>query len=206
MEIAVLVDEDGRASSFDKIGSVRIYEKINGCWSIKQEKRYDPSDFNNAFDLRKELRNICVWLSTCRVFVASHVKGIHLAILREYNLSIWERGQDPLLFLTQVNLSENLMKRRKKRRISKSMTSNPCVLEKKEEGVFLIDIRSAMGTHENMTSKSLLRPILNTLAFEKLQVICLHEPKWLAQDLPAQQLVYDTCVTPEYTIVSITHL
>ncbi len=204
MKIAVLVDEDGCASSFDKVGSVRIYKKTNGCWSVKQVRRYDPIDFQNAFDLRKELRDICAWLSPCRVFVASRVKGIHLAILREYTLSIWEREKDPLLFLTQVNLSENLMKRRKKKK-SRSMPAHSCVLEKKDDGLYVIDIRSTMGTHENITSKSLLRPILHTLAFEKLQVICLHEPKWLAQELPAQQLVYETCIAPEYTTVTIMH-
>lgn len=69
MEIAVLVNYDGKTSLFTENGTIKVFSKDASGWNLVREKEYIVEDLSDGNELRNCLGDVSVWLNDCKILI-----------------------------------------------------------------------------------------------------------------------------------------
>ncbi len=177
MEIAVLVDAEGKTSGFEKNGSLCIYSKVNDIWVEKERMEHDLQNVINADMLREKIKDICDWLKDCKLLVVNRIRGIHYIAFEERQVSMLEIAGKPEQFL------EDIKECWQHRRTGQEVPLEHNAIYEQQAGIFHTDLREVMKGNTSYNSKQILLPFLKKQEYKSLEIICDHVPKWLEKEL-----------------------
>ncbi|ABD90202.1 Fe-only nitrogenase accessory protein AnfO [Rhodopseudomonas palustris] len=193
LRIAAFVDAAGDLISFFEPGFVRVYERADGQWtSISETPLALQRDLGLAH-LKSQLKGALADLEHCGIFIGQRLRGIHNVLLEDMGFHNWE-GEGPVLAKLDAVAEREAEAARKA-----AAACGPCALAevtapidaapvKVGDAHFRLHLTAVLKSHPELNSRQLLIPFLNAGGFERLDIVCDHQPRWLAQELDRLQL------------------
>ena len=176
MEIAVLMNSDGATSGFDKEGMICVFSKCKQEWEVVRQMEYSPQNMMDAAALHTKIREICDWLSVCKIIVVNRIRGIHYIAFEERQVSMLEIKGCPNDFLNDIQECVQ------HRRIGQEVPIEHNTINMLQPGIYHTDLREVMKGNTSYSSKQILLPFLKQQQFVQLEILCDHVPKWLEKD------------------------
>lgn len=96
MEIAVLVNYEGKTSLFTENGTIKVFLKDAPGWNLVREKEYIVEDLSDGNELRNCLGDVGVWLNDCKILIVKRILGIHYLALERFHLTGLVRDFSPV--------------------------------------------------------------------------------------------------------------
>ena len=186
MDIAVLVDKEGRTTGFEKDGLVQIYTKKDDIWSVKKEMEHQSENLRDAEAFRKSLKSIGLWMQDCKIMVVKRIRGVQYLAFEELQISMLQIAGYPQDFLNDIRECEH------HERVEQEISLEHVAIFEQNPGYFYSDLRDVMNGKTSYNSKQILLPFLKKGAFEGLELLCDHVPKWFDKELPALNLIFFT--------------
>ncbi len=183
MEIAVMVDEQGKTSGLEQDGTLRIYSKTDGEWSIVREKKYYIQNITNAALLRECICEIGKWMMESRILIVNRIRGIHYIAFEEHQISMLEIKGLPEDFLDDVR---DCLRHQ---RTGKEVPLEHNAIYEAQPGIYYTDLREVMKGNTSYSSKQILLPFIKNREFKSLEILCEHVPKWLEKNLTELKLM-----------------
>lgn len=186
--ISVFLNSKGLTSSPSEEGIIRVYthdSDIN-TWSISTEFGFSPGRSTSLTELRSMIADMIQKIGDCRIFAARKVTGQLYYILEANGFSIYEVEGSPEQFLDSLLSSEEAF--RSSLVETTKQTSIPLPEKTDIPGIYFINLKAALNTDPNLTSKKILLPFINSGNFKALEVICDHIPKWFDREFEKQGL------------------
>lgn len=182
MDIAVVMDEQGRTATFGDDTTIRIYSREDNGWKVKCEMNYQISRQKTPAGIRNGLREVGAWLGECRLMIAKEISGVYYTFFEGLLFNIWEMDGNPEEYLDYVYHSE--LQEQKKETVQKK----PVTPELIREGCYFIDLKEIMSDKNLLTSKQVLLPFFKEGNFRQLIIDCDHIPRWFENELPDMNL------------------
>lgn len=176
MEIAVLVNEKGNTSGFEKDGSIQVYRKESCEWTINRQLEYRMDDMADAKALHKKIKEICKWLGDCKIIVVNRIRGIHYIAFEEHQISMLEINGAPESFLDDIRDCAN------HRRTNQSVPLEFNAIFECQPGKYYTDLRDVMNGKTSYNSKQILLPFIKNKKFSVIEILCNHVPKWMEKE------------------------
>jgi Fe-only nitrogenase accessory protein AnfO len=219
MKIAVYIDGQDQLVSLYEPGRFCVYQGGGGDWTRTQEIAFAVGDSTSLAAIKSEIASAVAQLDGCEVLLSGSVKGFLYSYLQEeFGFRIWKSEGVLLKQLAEVELYE--VERAEQQRSSSSScavaagcASGGCgggrarravaapvdtarvgaatAAEDLGSGCFRIDLISALSGDAKLNSRQILLPILEGTAFDKLEILCDHLPKWFAPKLRELNLKAD---------------
>ncbi|WP_022722258.1 Fe-only nitrogenase accessory protein AnfO [Rhodopseudomonas sp. B29] len=203
MKIAVYIDGQDRLVSLYEPGRFCIYEGRGNDWTLTREIAFAVGDGSLAA-IKAALAAAAAQFGDCEVLLSGSVKGFLYSLLQEeFGFRVWK--SDGLAFEQLAAVEQHELQRatqaskaaascasasscasagcggRKARPVS--LPENPrqvtsVAAEDLGGGTFRIDLAAALGRDSGLNSRQILLPILEGSAFDKLEILCDHLPRW----------------------------
>ncbi|HWQ73764.1 MAG TPA: Fe-only nitrogenase accessory AnfO family protein [Syntrophomonas sp.] len=185
MKIAVLMNESGRAASFFETAALLVYEKNGDSWVADQKYDWTPGMHHSMSALRTYLGHIVDWLQDCKVVAAKRSHGFYRVVFESCGVAVWAVEGCPQDFIPQIECFYN-----ENTETGSEPAELICPIAGKT-GFYAVDLREVMAHHDAYNSRDVLMPFFQKSAFERLEIICDHVPKWFQTELPALGLRAD---------------
>jgi len=187
--ISVFLNSEGLTSSLKEEGVIRVFTQnfTNNSWDVTEEFTFSLLKSSSISEVRNIISNMIQRIGDCRIFVAREVAGQLYSVLEANGFSMYEIEGNPEQFLDSILASENEVD---KNLLEKSGQTSTCYPEKADvEGTYFINLKDALNSDINLTSKQILRPFLANTEFKVLEVICDHIPKWFDDEFEQRGLL-----------------
>lgn len=184
MKIAVVENENQKASSIFEPGFITIYEEDVGEWKVLTRFENKVYNAKGMAAVRMAVTDTIKQLGNVKVIVASEIPGIASGTFQAAGFDIFlvEGNVVNLLDSIKKEMLEAIEERQKERtKFDIMQFLEPGV----SKGDFSINIEEIMFKNPDLTSKKILIPYLKNGEFNRLDVICSHLPKWFVTDLGA---------------------
>ena len=180
MKIAAFVDEEGNALPFCATGIVEMYTLEEETWKCIKRISFSIRDDLNIAEIRSRIRVMAKELDDCKIFLAETINGTPYTILEGLGMTFWKIKGDPKNYFSYVFEEEEKLKAGKR-------MPKPQVIGDIRDGKYRINLADAMNNNP-FTSKQILLPFLTETAFQRLEVICEHIPRWFEKEFYALKL------------------
>ncbi len=178
MEIAVVMDEQGKTTVLRENAVIKVYIKGEKGWEIKREYKYHSGKEKTPAAVRKGLMELGAWLNGCKLLIAKELKGVYFTFFEGQLFNIWEIEGNPERFLDYIYHSE-LQEQKKK-----TVPPNKVAPELVKEGNYYISLKEIMSDKNSLTSKQVLLPFFKEGKFKQIIIDCDHLPRWFENVLP----------------------
>lgn len=182
MDIAVVMNDQGRTADFQDVTIIRIYRKEGNEWRTKSELNYQTSQQKTPVGIRNSLKEVGEWLGECKIMIAREISGVYYTFFEGLLFNIWEMDGNPEEYLDYVYHSE--MQEQKKETVQKKPVAPQLV----RAGCYYIDLKEVMSDKTTLTSKQVLLPFFKEGAFKEIIIDCDHIPRWFDNELPDMNL------------------
>lgn len=186
MEIAVRVGKDGNTTTLYEQGSIVVYQKQFNGWVTKREHVFKLSPQQELPELRRNMKELMLFLGSCKIFVISSIAGIPYLLLEKSGFTVWEAEGNPGELLDEV-----LEKEMEVALAKTQILSIPEPIDM-GNGFYRISLCDVQKLGNGATSKQVLQPFLRNRRFYQLEVLCNHIPPWLEAEAQSGRL---KCVT-----------
>lgn len=186
MKIAILMNETGTTVSFSEKAELFVYERVGDTWVSELKHEWTPGVHHTLSALRDCLRGIVDWLKDCKVVAARRSNGFYRVVFEGYGVSMWAIEGYPQDFIPQIERfyqNNNAEKSNEPDELISPIAGKP--------GFYSVDLREVMAHHGSYNSRDILMPFFEKVAFERLEIICDHVPRWFEKELPAFRLRAD---------------
>lgn len=194
ISIAVLVDENGRTSTLKEGGKIVVYTKEGdiGFWKTSQEITFSISPFRSIVEIRDYIVKVISSIKKCNIFVGKEVTGQLFATLELKDFNVYEIDGKPEEFLDSIRITElNELNPEKEEILEKpGLCLKP--QETQEKGTFFFNLKDALLSDPELTSKKALLPFVNEKKFKKLEIICDHIPNWFEREFEKQGIKWSS--------------
>ncbi|WP_292391764.1 Fe-only nitrogenase accessory protein AnfO [Methanosarcina sp. UBA5] len=190
MKIAVVENENQKASSIFEPGFIAIYEEDGGEWKVLIRFENKVYNARGMAAVRTAVADTIKQLGDVKVIVASEIPGIASGTFQAggFDIFLVEGNVLNLLDSIKKEMLEAIEERQKEPPKFDIMQ----FLEHGEsKGNFSINIEDVMFKNPELTSKKILIPYLKNGEFNRLDIICSHIPKWFVTDLGALGFEYE---------------
>jgi Fe-only nitrogenase accessory protein AnfO len=186
MKIATYVNGSSEVVSFYETGSVRLYEQISGLWTKKKEFPLSMHSEMNLPEVRVKLRTVVNELEDCKIFIAADVKGVPYAILEGMGFNIWKSTGS-------VNEQLDFVAQKEQDAIDAANKPIPTPLAVGDirDGFFQVNLQEILNSDPKLSSQQILIPFMEKTAFQKLEIICDHPPRWLSREFERLNLRFE---------------
>lgn len=191
MKIAVVGNEDQKASSIFEPGFIAIYEEDGGEWKVRNRFENKVCNAKGMAAVRTAVADAIKQLGDVKVIVASEIPGIASGTFQAAGFDIFLVEGNVLNLLDSIKkeILEAIEERQKEHpKFDIMQFLEPGV----SKGDFSINIEEIMFKNPDLTSKKILIPYLKNGEFNRLDVICSHVPKWFDKDFGVLGLEYET--------------
>jgi Fe-only nitrogenase accessory protein AnfO len=182
MDIAVVMDTQGRSSAFGENTIIRIYSKGEGGWIMKDEMNYRIGQQKTPVGIRNGLKEVGEWLGECKLMIASEISGIYYTYFEGLQFNIWEMEGNPEEYLDYVYHSE--LEEQKKETVQMKPVTPVLV----RDASYYIDLKEIMSDKTLLTSKQVLLPFFKEGKFKQIIIDCDHIPRWFENELEEMNL------------------
>ncbi|AEG61648.1 Fe-only nitrogenase accessory AnfO family protein [Desulforamulus ruminis] len=179
MDIAVYLGDNGKPTSLYEKGTLAVYQRRQGQWNIIRQKDFCPQENLGMKDLRQKMKDMIVFLESCKTLVGSSVTGIPYFELEKAHCSIWEYQGSPLEFLDYIMEKEEA---EQLQREQQKVVTLPVPVET-FHGCYRISLKEIQEQNTGFTSKQALLPFIRKGNFFSLEVLCNHIPPWLETEI-----------------------
>lgn len=191
-EIAVLVDNEGKVTSFLEPSWVNVYIMENNIWKIKNKIVYQIDSTSDINLIRKRINKMLESLGNCKIFVATEIAGIPYNILEKFGINSWEISGKPYEFLDYVIEKEEEEEKKLIERSFKSKNDEMhYIVENGGDGKYFVDFIEIQNSNSNVTTKKVLIPFFEKNDFSELTINCSHVPGWMQRELNRFKLKLD---------------
>jgi Fe-only nitrogenase accessory protein AnfO len=206
MKIAVLVDENGIAVPYNEGGNIELYAYEGKSWHCIKAAALDVDEGTNIAEVRARVHAVMVIIEDCKVFMVEAIKSLPIGIFDGYGITVWNHKGIPMEAFDFVKEQEENIVRQKrsccdkpscKSTCSSSMgetaqTDTPIAIENIGEGYYKVELAKMLKSDRTLNSKQILIPFFQSTAFQKLEIICDHVPKWFEREFGPLKLQFDT--------------
>ncbi|WP_051013593.1 Fe-only nitrogenase accessory protein AnfO [Pararhodospirillum photometricum] len=206
MKIAVCVDRDGEPAALFKGQAVRLYQQSGDTWVLRREILLDLRADEGLAALKLALHTVWSRLEDCREVLLREVRGIGCVILQDdMGVRLWR---------SEGALAEQLDNVGRKIQETPRVEASGCGCggrgrapeasgqpdpapdpEVVAPGHLRVDLAALLAADTRRNSRDLLAPLLEARAFERLDIVCEHLPRWFDSTLARLDLQAD--VQPE---------
>lgn len=188
-EIAVLLDEKDKITSFDNINKINIFYQVNNEWLLKEQLGHIVIEGNSVGQIQKSIIGIIDKLDRCKIILGSIITGVPFHVLDRKGIIMCEADNYSDQILNEIMKDQlELEKKLASKDIVKEEFKGPKLVD--EDGVFFLDLISLQKTHPEISSKKAIIPFLTNIVFYELQVVCDHVMPWLEGELKNRELEY----------------
>jgi len=190
LKIAVVENENQKASSIFEPGFIAIYEEDGGEWKVLTRFENQVCNARGMAAVRTSVADTIKQLGDIKVIVASEIPGIASGTFQaaSFDIFIVEGNVPDLLDSIKKEMLETIEERQKEPpKFDITQFLEPGV----NKGDFSINIEDIMFKNPDLTSKKILIPYLKNGKFNILDVICSHIPKWFVTNLGAMGFEYE---------------
>lgn len=191
MKIATCVDWDGMLIGLHEQGRVQLFDYQSNLWVKVNEVPLTLNSTMSLVEVRRTLQTIVIQLDGCTSMVAGALKGAARAMLEDLGLAVFTSTGLALDTLDEVALATELASVSKPKSPEKPLPL-PVPVNNEPEGTYQIDLQSVLNSGASHPSKTILIPFLEKRAFQKLNVICSHKPRWMDAELARLHLRAET--------------
>ncbi len=217
-KIAVLLNEEGRLTSFIEATLICIYEKTSQ-WQVIQTIELKDLSYHRENDTKNFTLAFIENLRGCKVIVGTLILGVpyYLLIRAGYEVceaasfstllldQIYEDYYRPLLPDAEVIDQETTLVNEEKADSIPIMNISKSPVPIDEAGNFFIDIIAVQKAYPEISSKKILLPFLSNTLFNSLKINCSHVMPWLENYLEQRNLMTHISKRQGSYIVLITH-
>lgn len=224
MKIAVYVDADDQLVSLYEPGRLCVYQGSGGDWTRTQEIAFAVGDATSLGVIKRALASVIAQLDGCEVLLSGSLKGFLYSYLQEFGYRLWRsegvlREQLGWVEQREIERAEQQRNAASACAAAAGCASGGCgggrarpsvadpfgavrgdaamAAEDLGGGRFRIDLATALGDNTGLNSRQILLPILEGSAFDTLEILCDHLPRWLAPKLHDLNLKAD-CTPREH--------
>jgi len=185
-EIAVRVGQNGNTTTLYEQGSIAVYQKQLNGWVTKREHVFKLSPQQELPELRKSMKELMLFLGSCKIFVVSSITGVPYLELEKAGFAVWEAEGKPGELLDEVL--------EKEMEVALAKTQILFIPEPIDmgNGFYRISLCDVQKSGNGATSKQVLQPFLRNRRFYQLEVLCNHIPPWLEAEAQSGRL---KCIT-----------
>jgi Fe-only nitrogenase accessory protein AnfO len=190
LKIAVVENEDQKASSIFEPGFIAIYEEDCGEWKVLSRFENKVCNAKGMAAVRTAVADIIKQLGDVKIIVASEIPGVASGTFQAAGFDIFLVENSVLNVLDSIKkeMLEAIEERQKEPpKFDIMQFLEPGV----SKGDFSINIEEIMFKNPDLTSKKILIPYLKNGEFNRLDVICSHIPKWFVMDIGALGFEYE---------------
>jgi len=190
LKIAVVENENQKASSIFEPGFIAIYEEDGGEWKVLTRFENQVCNAKGMAAVRTAVADTIKQLGDVKAIVASEIPGIASGTFQaaRFDIFIVEGNVPDLLDSIKKEMLETIEERQKEPpKFDIMQFLEPGV----NKGDFSINIEDVMFKNPDLTSKKILIPYLENGEFNRLDVICGHIPKWFVTNLGAMGFEYE---------------
>lgn len=202
VRIAVYVNEEGMVATIKEKGSVRVYEKNDTTWVMENEIPCSIDFETGILNVRNGITSMLQSITDCKIFAALEISGQLYYLLESYGYSSYEIDGEPEQYLESILHTET---EEINRAMMEQEVRTPIIKPEPtgQSGVYTINLRKAMAMDLTISSKKILKPLLQEGRFDVLEVICDHVPRWFETDLKASgfDIVITNLCANEYKVV-----
>jgi len=219
MKIAVYIDAEDHLVSLYEPGRFCIYQGSGSDWTRTQEIAFAVGDSASLGSIKRAFASAVAQFDGCEVLLSGSVKGFLYSYLQEFGFRIWK--SEGVLVEQLAGVEQREIERAEAERaapkscaVAAGCASGGCgggrarrvaaapistaegaamAAEDLGSGRFRIDLISALSGHARLNSRQILLPILEGTAFDKLEILCDHLPRWFEPKLRELNLKAD-CV------------
>ncbi len=187
MKIAVIIDEAGELVNRCENSRVCLYEKGLAGWTLEKQLRLDVPQGTGLPEAKRRLKGIFCQLDGCEVFLLRELRGLLFVLLQEMGFRIWKSDGALAEQLDQVVLKEAEVAT-----VVLKPLPAPVPIGTAGDGRFRINLAEALENDPSLNSKQILIPVLEKFAFQKLEIICDHLPRWFPQECERLKLLTES--------------
>lgn len=185
-EIAARVGQNGNTTTLYEQGSIVVYQKHLNGWITKCEHVFKLPYQQELPELRRNMKELMLFLGSCKIFVVSSITGVPYLELEKAGFTVWEAEGNPSELLDEV-LEKEIAAALAKTQI----LSIPEPIDM-GNGFYHISLCDVQKLGNGATSKQVLQPFLRNRRFYQLEVLCNHIPPWLEAEAQSGRL---KCIT-----------
>ena len=204
MEVAVFVGPNGETAPIQEKGEIQVYQYSCHIWEISRCMPFSLQAAKGLQGMREYMKTILDFLGQCRTFVGQTVIGLPYFELEKAGFAIWEMAGSPLSVLDRILAAEKAKAESPPYQAINIIMPRP---EPREvsPGCYSISLKDIQNCNGMVTSKQILFPLLKSMDFKNLEIICDHVPPWLEVKLLCGEIsgVIEK-ITPNETRVIIT--
>lgn len=186
-EIAVRVDQNGNTTTLYEPGKIVVYQKQLKGWIIHREHIYKLHHQQELAELRKAMKEMMLFLGSCKVFVLSSITGVPYLELEKAGFHVWEAEGNHRELLDEVFEREE-----ETAAVVKSQSLSIPKPVDMGNGFYRISLCDIQKSGNGATSKQVLQAFLRNEAFYQLEVMCNHIPLWLEAEAQCGKLRCDS--------------
>jgi Fe-only nitrogenase accessory protein AnfO len=187
MKIAAIINEAGKVVSRFERAQLCLYEQGPGGWTLKKQLGVELHDHMGLAEVKARLKHACSQLEDCQVFLVEELRGLLHVLLLEMKFSVWKSEGEiakQMDFIAQKEAEADS--------IVPQPLPAPHPVGSLSDGHYRINLVEAMANDSSLNSKQILIPILEKFAFQKLEIICDHLPRWFPQECERLNLLNES--------------
>jgi len=215
LRIAVVENSNQQTISILEPGFIAIYEHKCGEWKVSRRFENTVCSAGTIAQLRLALEAVIKQLEGVAIVAASEIPGLALSIVEEagFGISLADDSAENILDPIRNELlavMQNQLDKPQESDISMFLEpvadGSSAAPAAPAAGHFLLDMKSALSSNANLTSKGLLIPFLENGEFDRLDIILSHIPPWFDKKFGDLGLSYETLeVLSDQVTVRIIH-
>lgn len=192
LKIAVVMGQNGTSAAIlDADAFVRVYRQAGARWEPACDFPLELHPERGMDAVRAGLHGVIDALTGVRAVVLRQISGIHFAFFCAAGLYVYELKGKPEQFLDFAALRVQAGQRvlREPRRPMR-VPGAPWPRQFGPEGCYFLDIIKMQMESPHLTTKDVLLPFLENVAFTELELICSRLPLWLERQHEALRVAY----------------
>jgi Fe-only nitrogenase accessory protein AnfO len=177
MRIAAYVNGNGEVSGLYEDGKVVLFERRAEGFKPVSAFSLGLQDAEGLSRTRERLRAVGESLGDCKVLIAREVKGLPYTILEGFGFSLW-KGSGPV----EEQLEHVERMEAEAREAASRPKPTPVPVGDIRDGNFRIHLPDVLAADSRLSSKQVLIPFLEKTAYQRLEILCDHPPRWFGPE------------------------
>lgn len=187
MKIAAIVDEGGQVVNRLENGRLHLYQEHPEGWILIKQLRIEVTGARSLAEVKAHLKHLFAQLEDCHVLLVGELRGLLFVLAQETGFRIWKSEGEIFAQMEQVARKEA-----EAGTILPKPVPAPIPVGHLSHGHFRINLAEILQNDSSLNSKQVLIPFLEQLAFQKLEIICEHLPRWFPRECERLHLRVET--------------
>lgn len=183
MKIAAFVNATGDLVGLHENGHIQIFEYQSESWVKIKEIPLSLDTGMSLPEIHKALGSAVEQFEGASAIITGPLKGASLAMLQDLRLSVWATTSMLVPEMFDMMATRKELESIPIPQKSEPVKPEPVPVKEIQKGILQINLQEVMKCGSSHPSRTILIPVLEKRAFQKLIVICDHKPRWIDGEL-----------------------